>query len=82
MSMNLAFESRDGVLVDFPYQTTTDISYSAINAKSIGERYKIIYDDYIKRFDFNDKEEMEYFFEQMKWIRDKLEDENFELVVI
>ena len=41
MSMNLAFEI-DGVIVDFPFQTRTNLSYAVYNAKNTSARLKLI----------------------------------------
>lgn len=44
MSMNLAFKTSTGDLVDFPFQTPTNLSYKIANANSTKDRLDLVKD--------------------------------------
>lgn len=46
MSMNLAFRTKDGFLVEFPYQTSTRTSYRVIEETSRSKIMKILRRDF------------------------------------
>lgn len=60
MSMNLYFETKDGVaMVDFPFQTPTDLTYAVIEEKDNTRRLELIKDAMISwEWDYDDIHEM------------------------
>ena len=42
MSMNLIFETKDGHVVDFPFQTPTELTYKVLNEESQELRIKLV----------------------------------------
>ncbi len=74
MSMNLSFVVKDtGYFIEFPYQTTTKISYEVIELDSVQDRMKVI------TMDLNP--EFNEYFETLKDIRNMMENEKLELIV-
>ena len=49
MSMNLVFLDTGGGILDFPYQTRTELSYAVLDADSEEEQLQLIRED-VKRF--------------------------------
>ena len=42
MSMNLIFAVEGGGIVDFPFQTSTDLTYAVLNAKTKEEQVALV----------------------------------------
>jgi hypothetical protein len=49
MSMNLCFDVVGGGHVEFPYQTSTDLTYAVLDAKTVPEQLLLINADLTKR---------------------------------
>jgi hypothetical protein len=49
MSMNLCFDVVGGGFVEFPYQTSTDLTYAVLDAKTVSEQLLLINADLTKR---------------------------------
>lgn len=81
MSMNLAFEDRKHNIIDFPYQTRTEVSREILMAKTTTQQMLIIAKD-IKNYGGNDKWDQEWRDESLKIINDYLNDPNYRLVMI
>ena len=77
MSMNLIFETKNGHLVDFPFQTPTDLTYEVLRYDNQYFQYCVL-DHYVKERDsanFSHKE-------VMGQIEDMLFDHNLKLTMI
>jgi hypothetical protein len=57
MSMNLAFTTRDGHFVDFPFQTPTDLSYAVIDLPTTEAKLELI-ENQIRKWDCWDEEQI------------------------
>jgi hypothetical protein len=55
MSMNLCFDVVGGGHAEFPYQTSTKLTYAVLEAKTADERLQLILNDLISR-DFDEYE--------------------------
>jgi hypothetical protein len=49
MSMNLCFDVVGGGHVEFPYQTSTKLTYAVLEAKTTDERLQLILNDLTSR---------------------------------
>ena len=81
MSMNLAFEDRKHNIIDFPYQTQTNVSYEVIACKNDTERMTLIAED-LKRYGGDTKHDQEWRDECLPTIEGYINDPSLRLVVI
>lgn len=77
MSMNLAFTTRDGHFVEFPFQTPTDLSYAVINLRTTEAKLELI-ENQIRKWGW-DEEEIS---EMMSEVRIMMTDPTLELTVV
>jgi hypothetical protein len=75
--MNLAFTTRDGHFVEFPFQTPTDLSYAVINLRTTEAKLELI-ENQIRKWGW-DEEEIS---EMMSEVRIMMTDPTLELTVV
>ena len=82
MSMNLAFKTKSGNhLIEFPYQTSTNISYDVMKAPTLSEKMSIIKNDLISFVNEDNPDDVSWYNELVRDIEDKLKDETLELII-
>lgn len=77
MSMNLAFEVKGGGIVDFPFQTPTDLSYAVLATKGYKKQLALI-DAEMKKWGW----EKEIRTEKLNSIEQLLKNPNLKMIVI
>lgn len=81
--MNLAFKTKVGNhIVDFPYQTSTNLTMEVLSHDFIDKRIELIKENLLLSFDINDVDEKEWFDDKCKEISDMLNDDTLELIMI
>ena len=82
MSMNLAFKTVQGnYIIDFPYQTPTDITRAVLAARTTTEQLKFIKEDLLSRVDENDSDDVNWYNDLVQEVEDKLTDETLILIM-
>ena len=85
MSMNLIFDVKDsttGACVDFPYQTSTEITYAVLAKTDPVERLEIIVGDLNRWLLSDGPDEVEYRQQMIQTIARMLNDPALELTLI
>jgi len=84
MSMNLMWEKRgEKRLIDLPFQSTTELTYAILDKKENKDNQMELFEEFfIKRLNLKNPEDIEWRDDVMEMIREKLFDEDYQLVMI
>ena len=83
MSMNLIWRDKnDSFKEDFQYQTPTNLTYDVLNENNKEKQLELIQNDFMKRIDPEDLNDVEWAKEKMDEIKEFLFDDNYVLGMI
>jgi hypothetical protein len=83
MSMSLAFKVREGgYLIEFPYQTSTDVSRKVLKEPIPSKRLHIIKEDLLAQIDEYDGDDVAWYNEIVNEVQGMLNDKKLKLIII
>lgn len=81
--MNLCFKVREGgYFIEFPYQTSTDVSRRVLAESIPSKRLYIIKEDLLAQIDEYDSDDVAWYNELVNEVQRMLNDKRLELIII
>ncbi len=83
MSMNIVVRTvNDRAFIEFPYQTSTELTYKVMNEPDKSKQLQLFIDDLKDRYDMRDRYEAEMFWDRISQIGEYIFNDKYQLEII